>query len=71
MKDSTYTSKRVYRAPVDVQVVLRKDLRAFINSSSRPVKDTAKHVLGDTKFEALAREFDFGLQISATVLYRH
>jgi uncharacterized protein YbaR (Trm112 family) len=57
----TYSRVRVDRTAIDVQVILRKHLRSFIDSSSRSIKDTSKHVLRHTELQTLACEFDFRL----------
>ncbi|KAI6761576.1 hypothetical protein HG531_002129 [Fusarium graminearum] len=46
---------------VDVEVVLGQHLRTLINSTTRSIKDTTKHVLGHANLQALAGELDFGL----------
>lgn len=43
---------------VDVKVFLGKHLGALVNRTAGTVKDTAQHVLGDTKLQAVAGELD-------------
>jgi hypothetical protein len=57
----TYTRERVDRTAVDVKVILRKHLGALVDRSSGTIEDTTKHILRDTKLQALACEFDLGL----------
>ena len=46
---------------VDIKVVFSQHFRTFVNCSPRPIKYTAKHVLGDTDLQVVAREFYLGL----------
>lgn len=59
-----YTREGVDWAAVDVEVVLSQDLGALVDSSSRTIEDTTKHVLRHTKLQALTGELDFGLPLS-------
>ena len=53
---------------VDVEVVLGQNLGALVDSTTRTVKDTTKHVLGDTELERVAAELDLGLLGISTLL---
>lgn len=57
----THSRVWVYWTAINIQIFLRKHLRAFINCSSRSIKDPSKHVFRDTKFETVTSELDFGL----------
>lgn len=63
-KETPYTTEGVDGTAVDVEVLLGQDLGALVDSSSRSIKDSTKHVLGDTKLQALAGELDLGLFLS-------
>ena len=58
----TYTRVGVDGRAVDVQVLLRQDLRALVDGTTRTIEDTTQHVLGHTELQAVAGELDFGLQ---------
>lgn len=60
----TYTRVWVDRATVDVEVVLSKNLGALVDGLPRTIENTAQHVFGDTKLQAVSCEFDFGLCLS-------
>ena len=53
---------------VDVEVVLGQNLGALVDSTTGTVKDTTKHVLGDTELERVATELDLGLLGISTLL---
>lgn len=54
---ATYARIRVDGTSVDVKVFLGQDLGAFVNGATGSIKDTTKHVLRDTKFQAFTSEF--------------
>jgi hypothetical protein len=56
-----YTGVGVDGRTVDVEVVLGQHLGTLIDGASRSIKDTAKHILGNTELQALAGELDLGL----------
>ena len=57
----TNSRVRIDGAAVDVKIVFRQNLGAFVNGTSRAVEDSAQHVLRDANFHIVARELDFGL----------
>jgi hypothetical protein len=63
-EEVSYTRVRVDGATVDVEVVLSEHLGTLVDGLSRSIEDTAQHVLGDTKLQAVASELDFGLLLS-------
>jgi hypothetical protein len=71
----SYTRVGVDGATVDVKVVLSEHLGTLVDGLSRSIEDTAQHVLGDTKLQAVAGELDFGLLLSdlslPTTLWLH
>jgi hypothetical protein len=54
----SYSRVRIYRTTVYVEIVLGEDFRAFINCSSRSVKDSAQHVLRHAKCQVVSCELD-------------
>lgn len=52
----SYSRVGVDRTAVDVKVFFRKHLGALVDGTTRTVKDTAQHVFGHTKLQALSGE---------------
>lgn len=63
----TYSGVRVDWTAVDIEVVLGKDLRALINSTTRSIENTPKHVFRHTKFKTVAGEFNSCLMVKTLV----
>lgn len=62
-----YSGVGVDRAAVDVKIILSEDLGSLVDGFSRTIEDTAQHVLGHTKLQAVSSELDFGLRLSAII----
>ena len=63
-KRESYSRVWVDRTAVDVKVLLWQHLGTLVDSSSRTIENSTKHVFGNTKLQALAGKLDFGLYLS-------
>lgn len=61
---TAYARVRVDRTSVDVEVVLREDLGALVDSLAGTIEDATKHVLRHAKLRSVAGELDPGLKTS-------